>query len=84
MCWQQWFELPGFLLKTGQIIEEDEDEDEEEVDEEANAEAFMQEQMAKLDEEKSAILNNQSLIAEVGTTMIIVIIKIFLLPCAWL
>ena len=37
--------------------------------------------MAKLDEEKSAILNNQSLIAEVGTTMIIVIIKIFLLPC---
>ncbi|KAL8614241.1 Kinesin-II 95 kDa subunit [Nucella lapillus] len=54
--------------KDGEIIEEgDEDEseeDEEEEGEEANAEVYMQEQMAKLDQEKSAILNNQSLIAE--------------------
>ena len=58
-----------FLLKTGQIIEEDDDGNEEGVpggDDAATAEAYMQEQMAKLDEEKLAILNNQSLISEVG------------------
>lgn len=52
--------------RDGQIIEEDDDDDDEDegVGDEASAEAYMQEQMAKLEEEKSAILNNQSLIAE--------------------
>ncbi|XP_076471036.1 kinesin-like protein KIF3B isoform X2 [Babylonia areolata] len=53
--------------RDGQIIEdgdEEESEDDEAEGGEANAEAYMQEQMARLDQEKSAILNNQSLIAE--------------------
>ena len=65
------------LLQTGQVVEEDDDDDEEDEgeDEEASAEAFMQEQMAKLDEEKSAILNNQSLIAEVGQPLPLLLLR---------
>nr|KAG5685609.1 hypothetical protein BaRGS_022173 [Batillaria attramentaria] len=52
--------------RDGQIIEgsEDEDESEEEGGRDEDTEAFEQEQMAKLEEEKKAILGNQSLIAE--------------------
>ncbi|KAL8594876.1 Kinesin-like protein kif3b [Nucella lapillus] len=44
--------------------EEDDEDEEEEGDDEASAEAYMQEEMAKLEEEKASVLNNQSLIAE--------------------
>ncbi|XP_005108306.1 kinesin-like protein KIF3B [Aplysia californica] len=51
--------------RDGQIVEGDEDdEDEEGENDEDDTEAFMKEQEAKLEQEKVAILNNQSLIAE--------------------
>ena len=64
----------SFILIAGESIEDDEDDeddddegDEEEGEDEAGAEAYMQEQQAKLEDEKAAILNNQSLIAEVSS-----------------
>ncbi|KAK6972865.1 Kinesin-like protein kif3b [Biomphalaria glabrata] len=51
--------------RDGQVTEGDEDEDEgEDESNENEADAYLREQQAKLDQEKEAILGNQSLIAE--------------------
>ena len=47
------------------MVEVDDDNDEEGNDE-ANEEAYMNEQKAQLEKEKEAILNNQTMIKEVG------------------
>ena len=56
------------FFPAGEIIEEevDDDDDDDEEGDEQGEEEFMKEQQAKLEKEKEAILNNQSLIAEVS------------------
>ncbi|CAL1529612.1 unnamed protein product [Lymnaea stagnalis] len=53
-------------IRDGQVVEGDEDgeDDEDESTNEDEADMYMREQQAKLDQEKEAILGNQSLIAE--------------------
>ena len=52
---------------VGEIISESEgEEDEDEETNEDDAEAYMKEQQAKLEEEKNAILNNHNMLQSVG------------------
>ena len=58
-----------FDIISGEVISESEgseDDGDEEDENEEDTEAYMNEQKAKLEREKQAILNNQSMIAEVG------------------
>ncbi|GFN98764.1 kinesin-like protein [Plakobranchus ocellatus] len=50
--------------KDGRMLGSDEEGDEDEEDNEEEADAYMREQQAKLEQEKEAIIGNQSLIAE--------------------
>ncbi|GAB1609860.1 kinesin-like protein KIF3B [Argonauta hians] len=51
-------------VDCGELISEGEEEEEEETENNVDAEAYMQEQQQRLEEEKKAILGDQSLIAE--------------------
>ncbi|CAG5116214.1 unnamed protein product, partial [Candidula unifasciata] len=50
--------------RDGQVIDGDSNEEGEETNDEDEADAYMREQQARLEQEKEAILSNQSLIAE--------------------
>lgn len=50
--------------RDGRVLGSDEEGEEEEEDNEEDADAYLKEQQAKLEQEKEAILGNQSLIAE--------------------
>ena len=54
-----------FITLPGRVLGSDEEGEEEEEDNGEEADAYLREQQAKLEQEKEAILGNQSLIAEV-------------------